>query len=170
MPMTPPDGIQDEHTRSRGRHWTNRVGVVTLSLLVGLSFLGIYGHEHTVRASGAGVAASVHLPELIRNGEFFEMQFEIDASESIADLRIDIPATLWRDMTVNTLIPAATDETSENGSYRFSYGPMSAGSTFVAKADVQINPDLLLGNAGEIGVYDGERLLVSLPVEIGVLP
>lgn len=165
-----PDGIEERHIGPHRRPWLNPIGLVVFSVVVGLSILGVYGHEHTVASSGNGVDASVDLPELLRNGEFFEMQFRIESEGALADLTIGVDASVWEDMTVNTMIPAASEETSVDGEYRFAFGPMEAGSVFVAKVDAQVNPDILGGNSGAIRVYDGERLLVELPIEIGVLP
>ena len=168
-----PDGIERRHIDPTGRAWRNGVGLVVFSVTVVLSLFGVYGREHTVAATDGegGVRASVHLPEVLRNGEFFEMQFRIEVGEAaVEDLTIAVDASVWRDITVNTFIPAASEETSEEEAYRFAFGPMEAGSTFVAKVDAQVNPDILGANSGVIGVYDGEQLLLELPVEIGVLP
>lgn len=165
-----PNGIDEEHIGARRTGWTNPTGVIVLSLLVAFAFLGAYGREHTIAASGAGVDFEAHLPERIRNGELFEMRFTVLAHEAVSELVIAVDASVWEDMTINTFMPGAAEETSEAGRYRFSFGPMAAGTTFDIKVDGQINPDTVGGNSGVIGVYDGERLLVELPVEIGVLP
>jgi hypothetical protein len=165
-----PDGIERRHIGPRGKGWVAWLGLAVLSVLVGASFFGVYGHEHTLEGSGGGIRASVHLPELLRNGEFFEMQLRVESEEALEDLTIGVDASVWEDMTVNTMIPGASEETSVDGEYRFAFGPMDAGTTFVAKVDGQVNPDIWGGNSGAIRVYDGERLLVELPVEIGVLP
>lgn len=168
-----PDGIERRHIDPAGGSWRSAVGLVVFSLAVVLSLFGVYGRERTVAASdgAGGLTASVDLPEVLRNGEFFEMQFRIEVGDAaVEDLTIAVDTSIWRDITVNTFIPAATEETSEDDAYRFAFGPMEAGSTFVAKVDAQINPDILGANRGVIGVYDGEQLLVELPVEIGVLP
>lgn len=165
-----PDGIVDEHTRPRGPKWANPIGLVVLALLVLAAPFGVYGAEHTLRASGGGIAATVHLPERLRSGEFFEIQIEVGATTAVDELAIRVSGSLWRDMTINTFIPAAADEQSQDGTYRFTFGPMDAGTTFNAKVDGQINPDLVGGTEGVISFHDGDRLLVELPVEIGLLP
>jgi hypothetical protein len=168
-----PDGIERRHIDPTGGAWRNGAGLVVFSVAVVLSLFGVYGREHTVAATdrAGGVRASVHLPEVLRNGEFFEMQFRIEVGDvAVEDLTIAVDASVWRDITVNTFIPAATEESSEDEAYRFAFGPMEAGSTFVAKVDAQVNPDILGANRGVIGVYDGEQLLLELPIEIGVLP
>jgi hypothetical protein len=165
-----PDGIEQRHIGPRGASWMAWLGLGLLAVLVGVSALGVYGREHTLEGSGNGIRASVHLPELLRNGEFFEMQFSVDLDEPVEDLIIGVETSVWEDMTINTVIPGASEESSVDGEYRFAFGPMAAGDVFVAKIDGQVNPDIWGGNSGAIRVYDGERLLVELPVEIGVLP
>ena len=73
-------------------------------------------------------------------------------------------------MTINTMIPAASEESFKGGAYRFSYGALRAGETLVVKIDGQINPPLFAGTEGEIALFDGERRLGGMPLKIKVLP
>jgi hypothetical protein len=75
-----------------------------------------------------------------------------------------------RDITVNTIEPAPSDEEFKNGSFRFHYGPLKAGERFELKLDSQVNPPLTGGNAGTIAWYDGERRIAALPLRIKVYP
>ena len=77
---------------------------------------------------------------------------------------------MWKDFTVNTMVPAAAEERFADGRFRFSYGPVEAGKAIVVKIDSQINPSLVGGTAGHVAVYDGETLLAELPVAIAVRP
>lgn len=165
-----PDGIGGRHIERGQAWWLNPIGLAVLATLVGLALLGVFGREHTLSAEGGGVTLSVHQPQLLRSGEFFETQVRVEVSTAVEDLVIAVDTSLWRDMTVNTFIPAASEESTEDGAYRFAFGPMEAGTTFEAKIDLQVNPDIVGGNRGVIRVYDGERLLVELPADIGVLP
>jgi hypothetical protein len=68
------------------------------------------------------------------------------------------------------MIPAATEETHEDGAYRFAFGPVPAGSAILFKVDAQINPDFRGVNAGAVRLLDGDRLLAELPYALTVLP
>jgi hypothetical protein len=116
------------------------------------------------------VELAIHAPEVIRNGEFLEMRFRVTSQEPITELTIGVEALLWEDLTVNTMIPAATDESSEDGELRFTFSELNAGTEFLWKVDLQVNPDIVLGNAGRVTVYDGTDPLVSTDVKIDVLP
>ena len=71
---------------------------------------------------------AVHTSEIIRNGEFFEMRISVEADEPIDELVIGVDEALWEDMTVNTMIPAATDEISADGEFRFTFAELEAGT------------------------------------------
>lgn len=109
-------------------------------------------------------------PQLIRTGEFFEMRFRIDTAEPLAEAVIAVDEGIWRDITVNTMIPAATEETHDDGAFRFTLGPLEADVSYLYKVDLQINPDFFGRNEGRIGLYDGDRLITELTYELGVLP
>lgn len=77
---------------------------------------------------------------------------------------------LWRDMTINTMIPAPADEVLKSRSYRIVYGPLAAGDTLQVKIDGLINPPLFAGTRGTIALYDGDDMSGRLPLRIRVLP
>ena len=81
-----------------------------------------------------------------------------------------IDEALWEDITVNTMIPAPTEETSEDGEARFTFAEMAAGTTFLFKIDLQVNPDIVIGNEGSVTIYDGTDELATADLSITVLP
>ena len=167
-----PDGIREEHQRPLAawqRH-ASPLSLVVFAVVVGLGLSGTLGHERDWTARSSGVDLAVHAPEVIRNGEFFELRVSVVSSEPLDEPVIGVDASLWEDMTVNTMIPAATDESSEDGELRFTFAPLDAGVAFLWKVDLQVNPDIVLGNAGTLTVYDGDRPLASTDVTVGVLP
>jgi hypothetical protein len=131
---------------------------------------GFLGHERDWEASSNGTSLRIHQPEVIRNGEFLELRIGVDSVEGIGSLAIGIDQSLWEDLTVNTMIPAATEESSEDGEFRFTFGELGAGTSFLLKIDAQINPDSLGGNAGTITVYDADEPLVATTISMNVLP
>jgi hypothetical protein len=47
---------------------------------------------------------------------------------------------------------------------------VEAGSTFDLKIDAQVNPDILGGNQGAVTIYDGDRSVTDVDVDVTVLP
>ena len=168
-----PDGIRQEHIReTRGiQQYRSAVGVIVLGAAVVAAAIGLLGAPEEARtASSAAASLEVYGPRLIRTGEFFEMRFRIETSEPLSEATLAVDEQIWRDITVNTMIPAATEETHEDGAFRFTLGPLDADTSFLYKVDAQINPDFFGRNAGRIGLYDGDELITELTYELGVLP
>jgi hypothetical protein len=167
-----PDGITDAHLRE-SRSWRRHASplpVVVLGAIVVVALAGLLGHERDWTATGSGTTLAVHLPETIRNGEFLEVRIAIERDTDISELVIGIDQALWEDITINTMIPAASDETSRDGEFLFTFGQLDPSTTFLLKVDAQVNPDIVGGNAGTIKVYDGEEPIVEQDVEMMVLP
>ena len=170
---TLPDGV--DHIASRIGIWDRHASPIAFLLLGGLICLALLGFAGGQRSPWTSVdfgpvTLSVKTPTLIRNGEFFETDIRIAADERLEDATLAIDADLWRDMTINTMIPAPAEESFEAGEMRFSYGVLEAGRSLRVKIDGQINPPLFAGNKGSIAVYDGERLIGRQAIAIRVLP
>jgi hypothetical protein len=167
-----PDGIAEEHAapRTGWRQHASPLALVVFGSVIVLGMAGVLGHERDWVAEGDGATLQVHASEVIRNGEFFETRITIEAAEAIGEMAIGVDQALWEDMTVNTMIPAATEERSHDGEFRFDFGPMEAGSTFELKVDLQVNPDILGGNRGRVTLYAGEEELAAIDMDISVLP
>ncbi|HEX7172395.1 MAG TPA: hypothetical protein VF365_07305 [Candidatus Limnocylindria bacterium] len=169
---TYPDGIAERHVRPLAG-WRRHASPLSLALfgaVVVLALTGMLGHERLWESQGGSTSLSVLMPELIRNGEFFEMRIGVESGEPIGELVVGIDQALWEDMTINTLIPAASDEASQDGEYRFTFADLPPGTPFLLKVDAQVNPDIVGGNEGVVTVYDGDEVLTEVRVEIGVLP
>ncbi len=170
--MRAPDGIGEEHVRpvAGWRRHASPLALIVFGGVMLLGLTGLLGREADWRAESNGARLEVHTSEILRNGEFFEMRVGVEADEPITELVIGFDAALWEDMTVNTMIPAATDESSEDGEFRFTFAELEAGTPFLMKIDLQVNPDIVAGNEGAVTLYDGEEPLAATDVTIAVLP
>jgi hypothetical protein len=169
----PPDGISNDHMRARrwSRH-ASPLALLVLCMLVGAALSGVLGggKNRVVHAQSAEVGLAVSSPEPIRNGDIFETRIMIEVKEPIADLVVALPPSLWRDLTINSFIPAASEESFANGRFEFHFGSLAKSEELEIKLANQINPALIGRNRGKIIVADGDRALVSLPVVLTVLP
>ena len=169
-----PDGIADEHLREpKGlRRALNPITLTVLGAVLATAPLGLVGGlptaEQTTHAQAVDLA--VHMPRVLRNGEFFETRVRITPKRPIADLQLGVAPSLWRKLTQNSMIPAASDEKFEDGLFLFSYGKAQPGEPVEVKMDFQINPDLFGGVSGEVVVRDGKQRLAVLPLAIKVRP
>ena len=165
-----PDGIDARQARTGKAGHANPLGLLVLGAAMLAAMLGLAGYEVERAVSGNGVTLAWHAPERIRNGEFFEMRITVDTTQPIQRLILGVDAGLWTDFTINTIIPAAAEEISRDGEFRFDFGALDSGHSLLVKVDAQINPDAWGGHAGTLTVYDGERPLTDLALHIDVLP
>jgi hypothetical protein len=170
--LRPPDGIGEENVRpvTSWRRHASPLSLVAFGTVLTLAFAGLLGHERDWRAAARGAELLVHMPEITRNGEFLEMRISVETDQPITELVIGVDSALWEDLTVNTMIPAPTDEESADGEFRFTFAQLDPGTSFLLKIDLQVNPDIVGGNDGSVAVYDGEETIVETPVAITVLP
>ena len=166
-----PQGITKEHGTVSNRHasWW-RLGI--LALILGIALSGLLGGAPapTQRAASAGASLAVTTSDRLRNGTFFETQISALAKRPIADPVIAVPAGLWRDLTVNTMVPSPAEEAFVDGEYRFHFGSLDAGERLEFKIDGQVNPARWGGSGGRIRLLDGETEVVALPVTLKVIP
>lgn len=164
------DGITQEHESNSRR--ANPWPLILLVILLGAGLIGLFGGQPAIvrHASNDMVAISVRTPETLRNGMAFETIVEVTTQRPLGDLVIAVSDELWREMTINTMIPAAKEESHQSGSHLFSFGRVEPGDTFRFKVDGEINPPLFAGASGEVVALDDERRLIAVPVRIKVLP
>lgn len=169
-----PDGIDDSHDDPPGwlRRSSSSLALLLLGAVIATGLSGVLGGVDSapVSAAEADAILTVETRDVLRNGEFFETRIKVEARRPVADAVLSVSSALWRDMTVNSMIPAPSEETFERGSYTFSFGPLEPGATLEIKLDGQINPPLFGGTRGTVALSDGDRLLARIPLAIRVLP
>lgn len=170
MQSPAPDGISRQNERSSGG--PSPLPILFLGAILAAGLAGLFGGQSDpVREARAnGTTLSIRAPTTLRNGMLFETVIEVTPTRSVGDLVIAVSDGLWREMTINTTMPAAQKESHAHGYQRFSFGKAAPGDVLRFKVDGQVNPPLFAGTSGEIAAFDGERKLVRLPVRIRVLP
>ena len=169
---TYPQGIEERHGTAQGNRHASwwRLGILALILIFAL--LGFLGGAPapTLRAVSDGASLAVTTPDRLRNGMFFETRISAVAKRPIGDAVIAIPAAMWRDVTVNTMIPAAAEEEFVDGEFRFHFGPLGVGEKLGVKIDGQMNPPRYGSSGGRIRLLDGEVEIAALPISLKVIP
>ncbi len=167
-----PQGIEGRHLARRGPPHATwwRLGILSAILLAALLGAVGGGRAPTDRVSTAGATLAVTSPDRLRNGMFFETRIAATATAAIGDAVIAIPAAMWRDTTINTLIPAAAEEEFVDGEFRFHFGTLEAGKTLWFKIDGQLNAPRYGASSGRVRLLDGTRELAAVPVSLTVIP
>ena len=169
MTQSFPDGLSQRNLDGRGR--ASLLSLILLAGLMAAGLAGLFGGQPstTWRADGEATL-KVKTPTVLRNGMIFETIVEVRPKQPVDNLVIGVSDPLWRNMTINTMIPAASEESYMNGFRRFAFGELDQGDTLRFKIDGQTNPSLLGGTSGVIAVFDGEKELTSIAIKMKVLP
>lgn len=168
-----PDGKDfPQFNRGRWDEYATPVSFAILATLLGLALLGVLGGRSAKSsiADFQAIRLSVQFPSVLRSGELFETIITIETRQALENVTISIQPSLWQHMTINTMLPTASEESYGVGGIRFAYGNLAAGETLQVKLDGQINPSLIAGNRGSVGVYDGDRYLGDVSLSYTVLP
>ena len=169
-----PDGIADPHVGGQTSRWpyTHWIALLLLGTLMALAVSGALGggKNDVLTAQGSAAALRIDTPQILRSGEFFEVHIDVDARQPIAEPTIAIATPYWRNMTINTMVPAPVEESGTEGAFTFSYDALEAGDHLRLKFDGQVNPTLRGGNRGWIELRDGETPLLRIPLRLKVLP
>lgn len=169
-----PDGLGKQHLE-QGKGVERHASILSLGVLgcfLAIAMTGTLGggfNSH-LEIGNDRIALAYDGPTKLRNGMFFEAHVLVRALQPIKKLEISLEPSLVHDLTMNSMVPAAADETFEDGAFRFSFDKMETGDRFDVKFDFQINPSLFAGTHGRIAVYDGDTELATIPVDITVWP
>ncbi len=169
-----PDGIEERHVAPiRGlRAHASPLAFLVLGTAMAVAATGLLGGAPAPVTSVSCPAASMELKiaRPLRSGLFFETRIRVTARQAIARPVIGVDATLWRDLTINSQVPAPANESFKDGQYRFEYGPLKAGETLEVKIDGQTNPPLIGRVEGSVTLLDNDTPLTKAHVTIPVLP
>ncbi|KTW00046.1 hypothetical protein [Sphingomonas sanguinis] len=169
-----PDGIDKSHLAPvRGlRAHASLLAFIVLGATMAVAATGLLGGAPAPVTSVSAPAASLELKVArpLRSGLFFETHIRVTARRAIAKPVIGVDASLWRDLTINSQVPAPANESFKDGQYRFEYGPLEAGETLEVKIDGQTNPPLIGRVAGNVTLLDDDTPLTKAHVSIPVLP
>lgn len=171
--MILPDGIAPEHAHpARRRRHPRLLTLLILTALMVAALAGLFGggKARPIVTDSAEATLRIHTNRVLRSGLFFETRIRINAHADLTDATLLLSPSLWRDMTINSIEPQAASEDFKNGAFRFHYGKLVAGEALDIKIDGQINPPLFRGTKGDIALADGDARLVSIPLQITVLP
>jgi hypothetical protein len=166
-----PDGIGPENARHGAVGW-RWLPLVVLGLVLALALSGALGGRPNPTISGQSQAAgfAFQAPQVLRNGEFFEMRITAHARRPIAKPVVAVSARFMQDLTINSFIPAASEEGFEKGMFTFTFEPLPAGESIEVKLDGQVNPALVGLNQGTLELRDDKQVLVTLHPHLRVLP
>jgi hypothetical protein len=169
------DGLALDTSRDlRGRDaepWARRVILLLLAVVPVLALFNLYGQSATVAsASSSAVKLTVRSPTHARGGLLYEARFTIQASQDIKNATLALGGGWANGLTINTIEPSPTNETSNDGDLSFQLGEIPAGHSFVLHMQFQVNPTTTGTRRQQVALLDGDTPLVSLTRHLTVFP
>jgi len=123
--LQPPDHIDHVHAHPPGllaRH-ASPLSLIVLGSVIAVALSGRVGSDQaTMTFHETAVEVTVTLPPVVRAGQFFETLIDIEARAPIAQLTLAVPYDVWRDYTLNSMLPAAADEEGRDGQFVYHCG------------------------------------------------
>ncbi|MEA2199475.1 MAG: hypothetical protein QOI89_71 [Solirubrobacteraceae bacterium] len=151
--------------------WIRRVILCCIAVLPVLALLNVFGqHPTTSSASSPAVSVNVTAPARLRSGLIFQVRTQVLARRDIGQLQIAFDKGWWESMSVNSVVPEPSEESSENGRVVLSYGKLPAGQTLVSWIYFMVNPTNVGKRTENVDVLDGSNVLVHIHRALTIFP
>jgi len=125
----------------------------------------------TIRANVPAASISLYAPTAIRGGDFMEARFHITAKQDLKKAVLKLDPGWGEGMSMNTIEPSPVDETSDNGRFSFTLGPIRKGHTFLLFMQLQVNPTNVAWHRPQnVELDDGNKVIARLHRTITVFP
>jgi hypothetical protein len=170
-----PDGLTVERNRDlqgrAGHAWYRRALLCMIAALPVLALLNVFGQRPTVSSAGAAAAdLKVTAPDRLRSGLIFQVRVEVLAHRQIANPQLVFDRGWWESMSVNSLEPNPTDESSNDGRVVLSYNTLSAGKTLVVWLYFQVNPTNVGKRTEDVALEDGSNMITRVHRSLTIFP
>ncbi len=170
-----PDGITLERNRElSGRAhspWVRRALLCLIALLPLLALLDFFGQTPSTSSAASAIASmSVTAPTRLRGGLIFQVRVRVVARQEIEQLQLAFDRGWWNSMSVNSLAPEPSSETSHDGQVVLSYGDLPAGQSLICWIYFQVNPTNVGNRREDVELLDGNRPLLHIHRSLTIFP
>jgi hypothetical protein len=166
-------GRHRDFEKRRIEQWLPNVLLCVVAVVPILALFNVFGQSPSVEkvANPNGVATlELSAPKKVRSGLLFQARIDIHANKEIKDAVLVLDSGWLESMTLNTAEPAASSETSRNGSLAFDLGAIPAGKVWRQYLEFQANPVNLGSQSQGITLYDGNVPLLHMNRDLMVWP
>lgn len=170
-----PDGIALERNRDlKGRlhsPWVRRALLCAIAILPILALTDFFGQKpSTSSAASPAASMSVTAPSRLRGGLIFQVRVRVVAHREIKQLQLEFDRGWWNSMSVNSLVPEPTEESSDDGKVVLSYGDLPAGRSLICWIYFQVNPTNVGNRREDVSLLDGSTQLLHVHRSLTIFP
>ena len=146
--------ILERHRDLQGRErrvWYRNALVLLLVGIQVLALLNVFGQRPaSSRADSPAASLAISSPKSLRGGLMFESRFTILAHRPLDTPKLVLDPGWFEQMTINSLEPSASSETSRDGKIVLSFDSLRAGQKLVFWAFFQTPPAAILDIDGTL--------------------
>jgi hypothetical protein len=151
--------------------WVRRGLFALLCVVPVLALLNLFGqHPGTSTAAAAAARLQVYAPARVRGGLLFEARFHVTALRDLKRATLVLSPGWLEGMTVNTIEPSPSNESSVNGNLSLTLGHIPRGQSFLLFIQFQVNPINVGHRQQTVQLYDGNGKVLELHRAITVFP
>lgn len=151
--------------------WVRRGLFALLCVVPVLALLNLFGqHPGTSTAAATAARLQVYAPARVRAGLLFEARFHVTALRDLEHATLVLDPGWLEGMTVNTVEPSPSSESSVNGSLSLALGHIPKGQSYLLFIQFQVNPINVGHRQQAVQLYDGNRKVLELHRAITVFP
>jgi hypothetical protein len=170
-----PDGITLKRNRDReglgGGTWLRRALLCCVTAVPVLALFNVFGQDpSTTSAAGPAASLSVTAPTRLRGGLIFQVRVKVVAHREIKQLQLAFDEGWWESMSVNSIEPQPSNETSHDGQVVLSYGSLPASKTLACWIYFQVNPTNVGKRREDVALEDGSQLLARVHRSLTIFP
>jgi hypothetical protein len=148
-----------------------RLGYAVLLAVILLGLLNVFGQRPSTKSADASAARlELYAPSHLRGGLLFMARFRITANQDLQKATLVLDPGWAESMTINTIEPAPTDETSDNGKLALTLGPIKAGDSFLLFMQFQVNPTNVGRRSQDVELRDGDTHIATIHRTVTVFP
>jgi hypothetical protein len=148
-----------------------RALLALIAVLPLLALLNVFGQDPTSSAANSAAASlKVTGPAALRGGLIFQVRLDITAHQDLSKPQIVMSRGWWQEMSVNSIEPQPSTESTMNGSVVLSYDKLQAGQTLAVWLYFQVNPTNVGRHNENIALYDGQTQLMQIKRSLTVFP
>jgi hypothetical protein len=172
---SPPDGITLKHNRDldgwRRSPWWRRALLCCVAALPVLALLNVFGQDpSTTSAASPEAGFRVTAPTRLRGGLIFQVKVSVTAHREIGQLQVAFDEGWFESMSVNSIDPEPSNESSHDGDLVLSYGGLPAGKRLVFWIYFQVNPTNVGKRRENVELEDGSRVLAQVHRSLTIFP
>jgi hypothetical protein len=172
----PPEPLSlERHRDLKGIYRTGlvarRIGYGLLAAVAILGLFNVFGQQPS-RTTRDATAATFELsaPSHLRGGLLYMARFRITAKQNLKKATLVLDPGWAENITINTIEPSPTDETSDNGRLSLDLGPLPAGESYALYMDFQVNPTNVGRQSQNVELRDGDTHIATITRTATVYP